>query len=298
MSESPIQNVSDTAFMVATYRAMETERPDSLFRDPLAAKLVGKHGTDIVASLPPAFVAGWTVVIRTVIIDDFIRTAIAKGVDTVVNLGAGLDTRPYRMTLPEPLRWIEVDYPRIIELKEERLSGESPHCRLERVKMDLTDRPARKRLLSDVSSRSSAVLVLTEGVVPYLTNEDVGALADDLRAEEAIRSWVVDYFSPDALRFRKRSGMTRHLQNAPFRFEPKDWFGFFSEHGWAVQNIRYISDEAERLHRPMPMPRTWRALMKLRMVFATSRRRKALRRFAGYAILEPRASGRGQSDHT
>jgi methyltransferase (TIGR00027 family) len=286
MNESPIQNVSDTAFMVATYRAMETDRRDSLFRDPLAARLVGQHGTEIVASLPPAFMAGWTVVIRTVIIDEFIRAAIARGIDTVMNLGAGLDTRPYRMTLPASLQWIEVDYPRIIELKEERLAGESPRCKLERVKMDLTDRPARHRLLSDVSSRASAVLVLTEGVIPYLTEEEVGALADDLRAHDVIRSWVVDYFSHEALRYRRQSGMARHLQNAPFRFEPKDWFGFFAEHGWRVQDITYLAEEAERLHRPMPLPPTWKALMKLRTFFMTSRRRKTVRQFAGYAILE------------
>ena len=39
MADPLIQNVSDTAFMVAVYRAMETERSDALFRDPLAAKL-------------------------------------------------------------------------------------------------------------------------------------------------------------------------------------------------------------------------------------------------------------------
>ena len=39
-----IQNVSDTAFMVAGFRAAENERPNPLFRDPLAARLAGEHG--------------------------------------------------------------------------------------------------------------------------------------------------------------------------------------------------------------------------------------------------------------
>ena len=47
---------------------------------------------------------GWYVVIRTIIIDDLINQAISQGVDTVLNLGAGLDTRPYRMQLPKTLR--------------------------------------------------------------------------------------------------------------------------------------------------------------------------------------------------
>ena len=92
-----IQNVSDTAFMVAGFRASETERADALFRDPLAAKLAGDHGCTILTALPRRYVGEWTVVIRTVIIDALLRQAIADGVDTILNLGAGLDTRPYRM---------------------------------------------------------------------------------------------------------------------------------------------------------------------------------------------------------
>jgi methyltransferase (TIGR00027 family) len=140
-----IQNVSDTAFMVAGFRALETERPQPLFRDPLAVKLAGDHGRKILATVPKTFVGAWSVVIRTVIIDDFIKQAISEGVDTILNLGAGLDTRPYRMALPKSLRWVEVDYPHVIELKEARLADEEPRCRLDRIKVDLTDRASRQQ---------------------------------------------------------------------------------------------------------------------------------------------------------
>jgi methyltransferase (TIGR00027 family) len=158
-----IQNVSDTAFMVAGFRALENERSKPLFREPLAAKLVGEHGKKILAAVPRHFVGAWSVVIRTVIIDDYIRQAIAAGVDTILNLGAGLDTRPYRIDLPSSLRWIEVDFPHMIELKETRLAGEKPSCRLERISLDLTDRALRRKLFADVSARSNKLLVLTEG---------------------------------------------------------------------------------------------------------------------------------------
>ena len=92
--------------------------------------------------MPKAFMGAWSVVIRTVIIDNLINQALAEGVDTILNLGAGLDTRPYRMALPKTLRWVEVDYPHVIALKEERLAGEEPYCRLKRIKLDLT-RPRR-----------------------------------------------------------------------------------------------------------------------------------------------------------
>lgn len=57
----------------------------------------------------------WVLTIRTVAIDRLIVMAIENGVDTVINLGAGLDTRPYRMKLPSLLRWIEVDFPHMID---------------------------------------------------------------------------------------------------------------------------------------------------------------------------------------
>src|SRR5262249_12592901 len=154
-SDTVIQDVSDTSFMVATYRAMETKRPDALFSDPLAAKLAGAHGEKIISNLPRAASLGkWIVAIRTCIIDAFIESAVAQGIDTVLNLGAGLDTRPYRMRLPQSLRWIEVDYPKIIELKESRLVDETPRCQLERIKLDLADVFARQQLFSRIASGS------------------------------------------------------------------------------------------------------------------------------------------------
>src|SRR5437667_7127565 len=114
MAESLIKGVSDTAFMVAAWRAAESERPDALFRDPFAGRLAGQHGRAIIASLNRSFLRGWQVVIRTVIIDELIQKAVAAGTDSIVNLGAGLDARPYRMELPAGLRWIEVDYPHVI----------------------------------------------------------------------------------------------------------------------------------------------------------------------------------------
>ncbi|MGH6749302.1 MAG: class I SAM-dependent methyltransferase [Methyloceanibacter sp.] len=223
-----IQNVSDTAFMVAGFRALETEREEPLFRDPLAAKLAGEHGRKILATVPKTFVGGWSVVIRTVIIDALIHRAVVEGVDTILNLGAGLDTRPYRMDLPRGLRFVEVDYPHVIELKETRLAEEEPRCRLERIALDLTDRAARKAFLAAMSAEAGKILVLTEGVTPYLTEADVGALADDLRRTEKVRFWITDYFSPEAIKFGAKL-RRRFMRNAPFQFTPTDWFGFFAD---------------------------------------------------------------------
>jgi methyltransferase (TIGR00027 family) len=282
-----IENVSDTAFLVAGFRGMGRDRPEPLFRDPLAWKLAGEHGRKIIATVPRRFLGAWSVVIRTVIIDSFIRDAIAGGVDTVLNLGAGLDTRPYRMDLPKDLHWIEVDYPHAIDLKEERLAGERPICALERVKLDLTDRTARQKFFAEVNARAGSILVLTEGVTPYLTEADVGALADDLKRLDKVWGWIIDYFSPKALNYGRKL-RTRFMRAAPFLFEPKDWFGFFEEHGWDAQDVRYLGDEAEQLHRPPPLPLLMRGWLKLVGLFMSRERRRALARHVAYVLLVPK----------
>jgi methyltransferase (TIGR00027 family) len=284
MAQPVIQNVSDTAFMVAAYRALESERPDGLFRDPLAARLAGERGKQIVASLPQRTPGGWSVAIRTVVIDELIAAAIARGADTVLNLGAGLDTRPYRMKLPADLRWIEVDYAPMIELKEERLASEAPSCHVERVRLDLADASARRALFASIEAKSKNVLVVTEGVIPYLSVQDVGVLADDLHTIGAFRAWIVDYFSKDTLRYREKAART--FQNAPFKFAPDDWFAFFASHGWKPTEQRYLAIEGERLARPVPFTLPMRLWIKVASRFASRERRESMRRFVGYFLLE------------
>ena len=99
-----ITHVSDTARWTALYRATESARADALFSDPLAERLAGEQGRAIVAKAPLASRSGWWLVARTKIIDDAIAEAIADGCDRVLNLAAGLDTRPYRLDLPPDFR--------------------------------------------------------------------------------------------------------------------------------------------------------------------------------------------------
>lgn len=288
MTDISIQNVPDTAFMAAAYRAIESERPHALFCDPLADKLAGERGRAIIASLPPqAMMGGWSVIIRTCIIDELILQAIARGVDTILNLGAGLDTRPYRMVLPEALRWVEVDHPAIIEWKRTQLAQDRPRCQLERITLDLADAQARRQLLDNVVSRSSKVLVLTEAVTPYLPEDAVAALGTDLRARPAIKYWIADYFSPASYEYRRRSGMSRAMKNAPFLFEPNDYFGFFAAAGWQPKEIKYFAEEAKLLRRPAPFPWHVRLVTSVLSILMPREKKRAMRQYAGFVLFEP-----------
>ena len=280
--ESSIQHVSDTALWVAVYRAQESERPDALFRDPLAAKLAGERGFAIAKGMMDGRYTGWALVIRTVIIDNFILDLVAQGVDTVVNLGAGLDTRPYRMNLPFDLRWIEVDFPHMIQFKERQLRDEKPKCKLERVALDLSDRPTRQNLFGQIARSSKRTLILTEGVIPYLEARQVGELADDLKAQQ-FSYWITDYFSPMVMQRMMRGRRRRQMKNAPFKFAPGDWFGFFAKHGWQRRELRYLGEESQRLGRPVPMP-WWASVL---VFLSRGRLNHESLRFIGYVLLTP-----------
>ena len=255
MTTQPIQDVSETALMVAMWRAAENDHPAPLFRDPLALKLAGRRGEEIISGLPKsrASMSRWMMAIRTRIIDDLIGEAVAGGVDLVLNLGAGLDTRPYRMTLPRDLKWVEVDRARIIDLKARELAAETPACHLERLSCDLADQAARRALLETIGKKAKRALVLTEGVIPYLTEAEVGELAADLKGYPAFRYWIADYFSPFVVKCRQGQTKKMRMENAPFKFEPEDYFGFFLAHGW-----RSIVEAARRLGRLPPLGvRAW-----------------------------------------
>lgn len=285
MTES-IEHVSDTAFWVAYYRALESKRKDALFHDPLAMKLVGPRGEKLARHMGIQRAMAWSMSLRTYIIDAYIREAIAGGVDCVINLGAGLDTRPYRLDLAEDFQWIEVDFSHVIDYKNATLADDKPRCRLQRIACDLSDDTARKALLAQLNQGCTKALVLTEGVVPYLTNEAVAELAQDLHQQDHITYWLTDYFSPFFKNVSQRGPIKKRLAaNAPFRFDAgdnnNDWPRFFAAQGWQIGEMRYIGEVGRTLGRDLPAPWIFRMLMR----FAKEERLKPYRRMNGYALL-------------
>ena len=176
-----IRNISDTALWAAVYRAQETERPEAVFRDPFARRLAGSRGQEIADHVGSQKSQEWAWVARTYVFDRCISEQVAQGVDMVVNLAAGLDARPYRMDLPATLKWIEVDLPELLSYKEAILKTDVPKCSLERIALDLSNVAARQELFDQLGRRASKVLVVTEGILIYLSQEEVIALASDLR---------------------------------------------------------------------------------------------------------------------
>jgi methyltransferase (TIGR00027 family) len=248
-SEPLIRNVSDTARWVAVYRARETERPDAHFRDPFARRLAGERGEQIAKSMPLGRDNDWSMITRTWLGDQFINQQVQQGVDTVINLAAGLDARPYRMQLPPSLKWIEVDLPEILAYKEEILRGEKPVCSLERVRLDLSNATARRELFTELGGRCKKALIITEGLLIYLTSDDVVGLAKDLAAPPTFQSWILDIASPGLLRMLAKRMAKQLNEAAPFKFAPPEGPDFFIPYGWKPVEVRSFLKTAAKLNR-------------------------------------------------
>jgi len=249
-TESLVRGVSDTALWVAYFRAKETQRPDAVFRDPFAERLAGERGFHIANTLPQGNTQEWAWVARTYLFDMFLSSEINAGADMVVNLAAGLDARPYRMQLPKTLQWVEVDFREIISYKQDVLANDEPRCQLERVSLDLSDIAARRKFFADLGNRARKIVVASEGLLIYFSQDEVASLAKDLAAVAEIEKWVVDLASPGQLRIMQRTtGKKLGEAGAAFKFGPPEGENFFRPYGWTPRDVRGLLQTAADLNR-------------------------------------------------
>jgi len=284
MSDGTLQNISDTALWVAMYRAYESERKDALFHDPYARRLAGPRGEQIVRSLSGGRTMSWPMVVRTVAFDDMVlRLTRDGGADTVLNLAAGLDARPWRLPLPSDLRWIDVDLPHMLEYKWRAIAGERAHCRYEPRALDLRETDARRDLFAEVGNSARSVLVVSEGLLVYLEPPQVASLAQDLAAVPTFRWWAFDLVGPRILlRLQKQFGGALATARAPMHFGPAENTQWFTPHGWREREYHSMIADAMRLKRQPPMAWTWKIMMKL----MPPERRAQMFRMAGNVLLE------------
>ncbi|HEU4570546.1 MAG TPA: SAM-dependent methyltransferase, partial [Gemmatimonadales bacterium] len=236
----PLTHISDTARWIAMLRAQETARPDALFRDPLAARLSG-HTGDAIAQMMRVRgrMPAWPIVMRTLILDEHILRGVTDGVDMVIDLAAGLDTRPYRLPLPPTLTWVDVDLPGITAEKNALLADETPRCRVERIAADLADDTARRALFASLGARATKALVITEGLLVYLTDAQVRALSQDLAAVPSIRYWTVEMLNRKLL-LRLQKSVGRRLAEAgmPMQWGTDEGPAYFERDGWKLLEAR------------------------------------------------------------
>lgn len=113
--------MTGTAYWIAAARARETERPDRLFADPYAERLAGERGRKILERTGPD---GRFIPVRTRYFDDVVVDWTGRHpYGQVVLLGAGLDTRAYRLPIPDTVRVFEIDHAEVLEHKASVVAG-------------------------------------------------------------------------------------------------------------------------------------------------------------------------------
>ncbi len=183
-------SVGTTAVMVAAARAVETEQPGALIRDPYAKLLVTSSGAGVLweSMLDPDVAAkvealdeesaahlhhmrGYQAV-RTHFFDTYFADAVADGIRQIVILASGLDSRAYRLDWPAGTTVYEIDQPQVLAYKSTTLSenGVAPSADRREVAIDLrNDWPAALREAGfDPTARTAW---LAEGLLMYLPAE-------------------------------------------------------------------------------------------------------------------------------
>jgi len=255
LSTGEITHVSDTALMVAACRALESECSDGFVHDPFAARLAGERGLAMLRGLPQPEMMRFGIAVRSRFVDELLLEALAsKPIATVLSVGCGLDTRPWRLELPPDLRWIEVDFADMLDYKDALMSAEKPRCRRERITADLNDAAQRRTIYA--AAGPAPALMITEGLLMYLPAATVEALAAEAWQESGIAYWVSDITTTAFAIAIKMDTMrsVRGVQASDF-LQGEQILDSVRRHGWVTAARRsYITDTAfamERIQRLM-----------------------------------------------
>ncbi len=269
-SSSTIQHLSAIALYRVLYQAMESEQTNVLFQDLNTCLLAGPLSIALSQVIENIDNAVNIIAVRTYLIDEMILNLISLDrVDTILSLGAGFDTRPYRLPLLKSLRWIEVDRPEVISRKEDCLSCIKPLCTVERVKLDIHDLEQRRSLFKTLNIQSKKTLVLTEGLLAYCYPKQVAALAKDLYQYNTFCLWLFELICLPAESCVRQmrslhSSLDHHfgVEQPAFQCLPEEGTRFFYPYGWRVTESRSILDEMEQLNRIECLTQLWKPLLR------------------------------------
>jgi methyltransferase (TIGR00027 family) len=182
------RSVSNTALGAAVCRLIEQYQPEKirLFDDPVVKDLVGtpirvlmqfKGMRNFTTKQTDAFTPGiyGAQICRTRYIDKAVQAALAQGITQVVILGAGFDTRPYRLVGMEHVNVFEVDLPSVQEDKKKQLQkhfGKLPQW-VTFLPIDFDTQSLEAVFAGTAFDPSRPTVFVWEGVTQYLSEEAV-----------------------------------------------------------------------------------------------------------------------------
>jgi methyltransferase (TIGR00027 family) len=250
---------SRTAQYAAFFRALESRRPARrrLFDDPLAVAFLDRslRAAVVAAGLPAVgptltwLLDRWipgprpSAVVRTRLIDDALRSAVAEGVQQVVILGAGFDTRAYRMPELRRLAVFEVDHPDTQAAKLHVLEGELEMWpdQVTFVSVDFDGDQLATALTDAGLRRGLTTFLIWEGVASYLTPEAVDATVRSASSvsgpgSHLVLTYVDRGLIDDTRQFPHAAAWVRSVTRAGepfvFGFEPAQLPRYLNEGCW------------------------------------------------------------------
>lgn len=243
-----LEGVSRTAIGVARVRALETSRAGRLFDDPYAQLFAAlgepPTGQPSTARLAIAF----QIIIRTRFYDDWLLGEAGRGVRQVVLLGAGLDTRAYRLDWPPGTSVYEVDLPPVLAEKERVLHGATPRCQRFAVAADVTS-DLFPVLTAEGFDPIQPTAWLAEGLLIYL---------DEAQSLRVVTTATAMSAPGSGFATERTSGATDRVTAEDIQAVTSMWQGglgdrveaVLSEHGWEP-TTQVLDEVAARLGRPM-----------------------------------------------
>lgn len=251
-----LNHISESAFIVAGCRMTESERTDSLYDDDYA-RLFFKNIThevfDRFRNEPRFEVFLNGISIRTKVIDDLIEYTIDQfGIQQVVNLGCGLDCRPYRLNIDKELIWWECDHPHLIDYKASVLNEYPAKCILRRKKLDLIQNKELELFVENIMQSESKTLIISEGLLVYLTKDIVSNLYRIFGEYSHSTYWITDIATPANKLSDGVSGSYIFNELAAYMqcFIPANG-SFFENLGWTVEQSKDIVIEGLKFNRPL-----------------------------------------------
>jgi methyltransferase (TIGR00027 family) len=191
MSEFPATSVGFTAKVMAAGRAIESRRPDRLFIDPFAERLAGDAVIEATIPRMEEYERQGRPfsVVRTRFLDDFLllHTHEAR---QVVLLGAGMDTRAFRIDWPPGTQVYEVDQADVLDEKESLLKGSLPRSTRHAIRADLKEMRWVDHLINSGFRPAEPSLWVLEGVLYYLTPPEVHNLLIGINTITPKGSWL------------------------------------------------------------------------------------------------------------
>ncbi|MBF6171946.1 class I SAM-dependent methyltransferase [Nocardia blacklockiae] len=169
MNDSGLVGVQQTANPVLKAKALDNRLPEPILGDDYAERVMRQLDPDYDKGRFGTSQLGLVAVVRAKAHDDWAREYLAEHPDAVVlHLGCGLDARVYRLDPPDTVDWYDLDYPVTIELRQRFLPPRDHYTLLSSSVTDLA--------WLDRIPRGRPVLMIAEGLVPYLTESEVRQL--------------------------------------------------------------------------------------------------------------------------